>query len=79
MAIDFARLLAESGATLSGHFLLTSGRHADTYLEKLCVGPVAAGHVDIRVTPAENVERIADALGRRPNDITVVVLDRPRH
>jgi fructose-1,6-bisphosphatase II len=51
----------------------------DTYLEKLCVGPVAAGHVDIRKTPQENVERISDALGRRPNDITVVVLDRPRH
>jgi fructose-1,6-bisphosphatase II len=51
----------------------------DTYLEKLCVGPVAAGHVDIRKSPTENVERIADALGRRPNDITVVVLDRPRH
>ncbi|HEY0442942.1 MAG TPA: class II fructose-bisphosphatase, partial [Candidatus Limnocylindrales bacterium] len=51
----------------------------DTYLEKLCVGPVAAGQVDIRVTPQENVERIAAALRRRPNDITVVVLDRPRH
>jgi fructose-1,6-bisphosphatase II len=51
----------------------------DTYLEKLCVGPVAAGTVDIRLTPQENVERIAAALRRRPNDITVVVLDRPRH
>jgi fructose-1,6-bisphosphatase II len=51
----------------------------DTYLEKLCVGPIAAGHVDIRLTPQDNVERIASALGRRPNDITVVVLDRPRH
>src|SRR5919109_469103 len=51
----------------------------DTYLEKLCVGPVAAGHVDIRLSVRENVERIAEALGRRINDITVVVLDRPRH
>ena len=51
----------------------------DTYLEKLCVGPVAAGHVDITVSPKENVERIAAALRRRPNDITVIVLDRPRH
>src|SRR5919205_306615 len=51
----------------------------DTYLEKLCVGPTAAGTVDITLTVRENVERIADALGRRPNDITVVVLDRPRH
>ena len=51
----------------------------DTYLEKLCVGPVAAGHVDIRDTPTENVERIAAALGRRVADITIVILERPRH
>jgi fructose-1,6-bisphosphatase II len=51
----------------------------DTYLEKLCVGPVAAGQVDIRLSPGENVERIAAALRRRPNDITVIVLERPRH
>ena len=51
----------------------------DTYLEKLCVGPVVAGRVDIRKTPAENVGIIADALGRRVGDITVVILDRPRH
>ncbi len=51
----------------------------DTYLEKLCVGPFAAGHVDITRPATENVHRVAEALGRRVNDITVVVLDRPRH
>ena len=51
----------------------------DTYLEKLCVGPVAAGHVDIRLPPAENLSRIAHALGRRIADLTVVILDRDRH
>jgi fructose-1,6-bisphosphatase II len=51
----------------------------DTYLEKLCVGPLAAGHVDITRPPAENVQRVAEALGRRPADITVIILDRPRH
>ncbi|MBA2255389.1 MAG: class II fructose-bisphosphatase [Chloroflexi bacterium] len=51
----------------------------DTYLEKLCVGPVVAGHVDIRATPTENVRAIASALGRRVSDITVVILERPRH
>jgi fructose-1,6-bisphosphatase II len=51
----------------------------DTYLEKLCVGPGAAGHVDITRPPAENVHRIAEALGRRVQDITVIVLERPRH
>jgi fructose-1,6-bisphosphatase II len=51
----------------------------DTYLEKLCVGPIAAGHVDITRPPAENVLRIAEALGRKVQDVTVIILDRPRH
>ena len=51
----------------------------DTYLEKLCVGPTAAGHVDITLPPAENVHRISEALRRRPEDLTVIILDRPRH
>jgi fructose-1,6-bisphosphatase II len=51
----------------------------DTYMEKLCVGPVAAGRVDIRLSPSENLARIASALGRGINDITVIILERPRH
>jgi fructose-1,6-bisphosphatase II len=48
-------------------------------MEKLCVGPVVAGKVDIRSTPTENLGRIAEALGRKVGDITVVILERPRH
>jgi fructose-1,6-bisphosphatase II len=51
----------------------------DTYMDKLCVGPVVAGKVDIRETPTENLGRIAEALGRKVGDITVVILERPRH
>ncbi|HET9435446.1 MAG TPA: class II fructose-bisphosphatase [Candidatus Limnocylindrales bacterium] len=51
----------------------------DTYLEKLCVGPLVAGHVDITLTATENIHRIAEALRRKPGDITVIILDRPRH
>lgn len=51
----------------------------DTYLEKLCVGPLVAGHVDLTLTPTENIHRIAEALRRKPGDITVIILDRPRH
>ena len=51
----------------------------DTYLEKLCVGPLVAGHVDIRRSPTENINRIAEVLRRKPGDITVIILDRPRH
>jgi fructose-1,6-bisphosphatase II len=51
----------------------------DTYLEKLAVGPVAAGCVDITKGAAENTNRIAEALRRKTSDITVIILDRPRH
>ena len=51
----------------------------DTYLEKLCVGPVAAGAVDITASPSENCARIAEALRRKVSDIMVIILDRPRH
>ena len=51
----------------------------DTYMEKLCVGPVVAGKVDIRESPTENLGRIAEALRRKVSDITVVILERPRH
>ena len=51
----------------------------DTYLDKLCVGQGAAGHVDITATPADNVRAIAASLRRDVRDITIVILDRPRH
>ncbi len=51
----------------------------DTYMEKLCVGPVVTGKVDIRESPTENLGRIAEALRRKVSDITVVILERPRH
>ncbi len=49
------------------------------YMEKLVTGPEAAGVVDIRLPVAENIHQIAKAKGSRPEDVTVVVLDRPRH
>ena len=42
-------------------------------------GPGAAGHVDIRQSPTENVRAIAAALRRDVRDITIVILERPRH
>ncbi|MGW8378753.1 class II fructose-bisphosphatase [Streptomyces sp. ODS28] len=49
------------------------------YMEKLVTGPEAAEFVDITAPPAVNVRRIAKAKGCAPEDVTVVVLDRPRH
>jgi len=51
----------------------------DLYMQKLCVGPAAKGKVYLDATPAENLRAIADALHRAVSDLTVVVLDRPRH
>lgn len=49
------------------------------YMEKIAVGPAARGVIDLRDSPTDNLKRIAEATGRRVNDLTVVVLDRPRH
>jgi fructose-1,6-bisphosphatase II len=49
------------------------------YMEKLVTGPEAADVVDIRYPVAENIHQIAKAKGSTPEDVTVVVLDRPRH
>jgi len=51
----------------------------DTYMEKLAVGPKAAPYVHIDAPVGENLEAVANALERPINDITVVILDRPRH
>jgi fructose-1,6-bisphosphatase II len=49
------------------------------YMEKLVTGPEAADVVDIRYPVGENIHRIAKAKGSTPEDVTVVLLDRPRH
>ena len=49
------------------------------YMEKLVTGPEAAGVVDIRLPVAENIHQVAKAKGKLPSDVTVVLLDRPRH
>jgi fructose-1,6-bisphosphatase II len=51
----------------------------DTYLRKLIVGPQVAGHVSINDPVDATIRTIAERLGRNTWDITVVILDRPRH
>jgi fructose-1,6-bisphosphatase II len=51
----------------------------DMYMRKMAVGPRARGKIDLLRPVEENVQAIAEAFGRRVNDITVIVLDRPRH
>ncbi|KQX69420.1 class II fructose-bisphosphatase [Angustibacter sp. Root456] len=49
------------------------------YMEKLVTGPEAADAVDITLSVAENIDRVAQAKNETPEDVTVVILDRPRH
>jgi fructose-1,6-bisphosphatase II len=49
------------------------------YMRKIAVGPVARGRIDLVKPVTDNVRAIAEALGRNPNDVTAIVLDRPRH
>src|SRR5438309_1921288 len=45
------------------------------YMEKIAVGPEAAGVIDIRRTPTENIEAVARAKSESVRDVTVVILD----
>lgn len=49
------------------------------YMEKIVCGPEAAGKIDISAPVKVNLQRVAEAKGVPINDLTVVILDRPRH
>ncbi|MBI2349842.1 MAG: class II fructose-bisphosphatase, partial [Deltaproteobacteria bacterium] len=51
----------------------------DTYMEKIAVGPVGKGVVDLDKSPTENLKALAQAKGERVQDLTVIILYRPRH
>ncbi len=61
--------------TEPGGFLATP----DVYMEKIAVGPKAKGAIDLSLSPRENLQRIAASMQCYMEDLTVVVLDRPRH
>jgi fructose-1,6-bisphosphatase II len=52
---------------------------AAVYMEKVAAGPAAADAIDVTAPPEDNIRRVAKAKGVRPEDITVVILDRDRH
>lgn len=63
--------LAERGTMFSpGHLV---------YMDKIAVGPEARGVIDLGAPVAENLRAVAKALGKAVHDLTVVVLERPRH
>jgi fructose-1,6-bisphosphatase II len=51
----------------------------DMYMNKIAVGPQAAGRIHLDAPVAENLQNVAQALHKSVQDITVVIMDRPRH
>ncbi|HEY52984.1 MAG TPA: class II fructose-bisphosphatase [Caldilineae bacterium] len=49
------------------------------YMDKIAVGPKARDMIDINAPVKMNIRRVARALNQEPNDVTVMILDRPRH
>jgi fructose-1,6-bisphosphatase II len=52
---------------------------AAVYMNKIATGPEAAGAIDLDASPTENVRRVAEAKGKSPRDVSVIVLERDRH
>jgi fructose-1,6-bisphosphatase II len=63
--------VAESGSLYSPKHIF--------YMNKIATGPEAAEVIDIELSPSENIRRVAKAKHKAVEDVTVVVLDRPRH
>ena len=51
----------------------------DMYMDKIAVGPGAKGAINIELSLEENIRNTAKALGKRVEELTVVILERPRH
>lgn len=51
----------------------------DMYMNKIAVGPAAKGKIHLDAPVKENLVNVAKALGKSLDDLTVVILDRPRH
>ena len=70
-----ANALSVIAVAEKGNFL-----HApDVYMRKIAVGPQAAHVIDLSKSTQENIHNIAQAMQRKPSDLTVVIMERPRH
>lgn len=82
-AVEGANLVAKGLHNAVSCIALTSAggmfKAPNAYMRKLIVGPFAKGKVDINAPVRYNLSIIAMSLERNVEDITVVILDRPRH
>ena len=51
----------------------------DMYMEKIAVGEACRGAIDIRVSATENLKRISERLAKPVQELTIMILERPRH
>jgi fructose-1,6-bisphosphatase II len=82
-AIEGRKLVAK-GLPNSISTLVLSSQHGllhapKCYMDKLIVGPSSKGKVDINAPVKYNLNVLAMSLARNPEDLTIVILDRPRH
>jgi|TARA_B100002003_G_C14136333_1_gene546504 fructose-1,6-bisphosphatase II len=54
-------------------------RAPDTYMDKIAVGPKAAGVIDLDASPKDNINAVAKKLEKDVEEVTVIILDRDRH
>jgi fructose-1,6-bisphosphatase II / sedoheptulose-1,7-bisphosphatase len=82
-ALEGAAICATGGYNaLSGIALAEHGaflRVPETYMDKIACGPVGRGVVDLDRSPTDNLKALAEAKGVYVEDLTVAILDRPRH
>src|SRR5439155_80454 len=82
-AFEGAAICAAGGYNaLSGIAIAEHGtflRVPDTYMEKIACGPEGRGTVDLDRSPTANLRALADAKGVYVENLTVAILDRPRH
>ncbi len=76
-SVAFGRYNAMSVIVAGSEGSLFSG--PDTYMDKIGVGPEAAGVIDLDASVKDNVHKTAKALGKDVRELTVMILDRPRH
>jgi fructose-1,6-bisphosphatase II len=74
-AMGQANALAVLAVGEKGSFL----KAPDMYMEKLIVGPRAQGVIDLHLSPEDNIARVAEALAKPLDRLTVTILAKPRH
>ncbi len=76
-SVAYGRYNAMAVISAGSHKSLFSA--PDTYMEKIAAGPKAAKVINLDASTKVNIQRVAKALNKKVGDVTVCVLDRPRH